>query len=177
MGNAGTWKWIQISHSPSWCPLGLEPAKQPHGQQNEKRLGVLKKVTKHLNFNYCEVILSCMHVSYMDSLQKLQNREASCQLDKRSHVTDMLGSLKWFSIKQQCDLHTTTMVYKNWTWGGTTLLNKLTTRWNFRAQLWNKKLCLWRPQCLLESQAKNFIMQRFQISRLVCPLVWEMLSF
>jgi hypothetical protein len=94
-----------------------------------KRLGVLKRVRRHLNlftakmlynalvlpmFDYCDVVLSNMNLSQLDRLQKLQNRGARILLglDSRSHVTDMMENLKWLNVKQRCELHTATMVYK-----------------------------------------------------------------
>ncbi len=55
-----------------------------------------------------------MNLSHLDRLQKLQNTGARIllHLDSRSHVTDMLPSIKWLSVNQRCSLHPATMVYK-----------------------------------------------------------------
>ncbi len=91
-------------------------------------MGVLKKVRTDLNldvskmlynalvlpmFDYSDV-LSSMNTLYMGRLHKLQNRGAEIilHLDRRSHVTDMLYSVKWLSVKYRCYLHTNGIITK-----------------------------------------------------------------
>ncbi len=65
-------------------------------------------------FHYCDVVLCNLNKTNLRRLQKLQNRSACIILnaDSRTHINDMMPDLKWLTIEQRQQLHTSVMAYK-----------------------------------------------------------------
>ncbi len=86
-----------------------------------QRLGVLKRVTRHLTgetskmlynslaliplFDYCDINIVNSNSVHLKRLHKLQNRGARIilNLGHRSHLVDMLRDLMWLDVKQFSD--------------------------------------------------------------------------
>ncbi len=89
-----------------------------------QRLGVLRRVRRHLTQQRCYIThLCCLSLTTVIGnlnkancrrLQKLQTRGACIILktDSRANINDMMSDLKWLTIEQRHKLHTSVMVYK-----------------------------------------------------------------
>lgn len=100
-----------------------------------RALGVLKRVSPFIDqdtkltlfntivlphFDYCSTVWDICSENHINKLQRLQNRAMriilGCKF--RTHITDMLSTLKWLNVRQRLLLHKCVLMYK--------IVNKIT---------------------------------------------------